>query len=811
MHWHYLMNALFKNLTKYIGLSIILVGCATIAQHKLDQRWGEAQVRERSVASTEHSIPEYHRDIQPIFDKRCVTCHACYDGPCQLKLDTYDGLDRGASKELVYDGTRLLASAPSRLGVDEKNTQAWRERDYYPVLNERVQTQEANLYGSLLYRMLLQKKQNPLPDTKQLDDEVFDFSTSRAQECPTIEEYEDFAKSHPQLGMPFGMPAISDEDFSTVEQWIEAGSPVKALAPLGKHYLDKVKLWEEFFNGGSNKERLFARYAYEHLYLGNLWFEELGHTQYFKLVRSRTPSGSLIDEIASRRPFDDPNVDRVYYRLKPVRGTIVDKTHMPYALNAKRMEKWKAWFITPEYEVPSLPSYVPEEASNPFLSFKYLPVSARYKFMLEEAEYTIMGYIKGPVCRGQVALNVIEDHFWVFFVDPDIPTMLFDHSIAQNDVDARIEHLRLPAAEQSNASPFDIWTRYSELQERHLNDKLAYMNSKAQEGAEIGLGLIWNGRPLLAQDAHGEAFNQNAALSIFRHFDNATVVKGLHGRQPKTAWVINYSLLERIHYLLVAGFDVYGNVGHQLNTRLYMDFLRMEGESNFLMLLPEHIAASEFLSWYKGAESEVSSYLGLLQKTNLRRSNLSYQTDDPKSELFAKLSEYLGDKVLPEPSVLNGRILDKKPKVDKQLARLSTLRGKGLALLPELSMVRLTLDDGQQTVFTIALNRYHQNVSSLFMEEKRLKLDGFNLTLYPGVLGSYPNTFYDVHEHQLERFVDRLSNLTTEEDYRSVLDTFAVRRSDENFWSYVDWLHAWYRTHQAMKAGVIDLNRFENR
>ncbi len=66
---------------------------------------------------------------------------------------------------------------------------------------------------------------------------------------------------------------------------------------------------------------------------------------------------------------------------------------------------------------------------------------------------------------------------------------------------------------------------------------------------------------------------------------------------PKTAWVIDYSLLERIHYLLVAGFDVFGNVAHQLETRLYMDFLRMEGEQNFLFFLPpdERIRPARFL------------------------------------------------------------------------------------------------------------------------------------------------------------------------------------------------------------------------
>ena len=44
--------------------------------------------------------------------------------------------------------------------------------------------------------------------------------------------------------------------------------------------------------------------------------------------------------------------------------------------------------------------------------------------------------------------------------------------------------------------------------------------------------------------------------------------------------MLSYPLFERIAYLLVVGFDVFGNVAHQLDARLYMDFLRMEGEFN---------------------------------------------------------------------------------------------------------------------------------------------------------------------------------------------------------------------------------------
>jgi len=798
-----------KRLVQFFLFSIVIVGCAVVAERELDQRWGVETIQDRTRTEIPQGTPEYHRDIQPIFDKRCVTCHACYDGPCQLKLTEYDGLDRGASKELVYDGTRLLASEPSRLGVDAKSTQAWRQKGYFPVLNERAQTPEANLYGSLLYRMLAQKRANPLlvqdgvdhedplSPVEALDEDDFDFSTSRDQECPTISEYASYVDDHPQWGMPYGLPAISDGDFDMIKRWIEAGSPVQPLPPLAAAYQDQIAKWEAFFNGQSNKARLFARYAYEHLFLANLWFEALGNSQFFKLVRSRTPSGEAIDEIASRRPFDAPGVDHFYYRLKPVRSTIVDKTHMPYALNDQRMQNWSEWFLEPEYTVQTLPSYAPERASNPFVTFKDLPTKARYKFMLEEAEFTIMGYIKGPVCRGQVALNVIEDHFWVFFIDPDIPTMLYDPAV----VERAAKHLRLPAAEQSNASPLSVWIKYADLQEAHLQDKSRYIQSKSKLGAGLSLNLLWD----------GDQQNTNAALTIFRHFDNATVVKGMHGPKPKTAWVISYSLLERIHYLLVAGFDVYGNVGHQLNTRLYMDFLRMEGESNFLMLLPKQDAQREMLSWYDGAEDKVESYLGVLHDGAIPLNDIRYQSNDPKNELFDMIASYLGGGLAPTQPILPVHFTDKAAGLDENIDRLKTLSGIAAEQFPELSMVRVKRSDGQQQVFTIAVNRYHQNVSSLFMEEDRLVPENYTATLYPGVLGSYPNVFFDVHELLFEHFVDRALAIEEDDDYIALVDDFGVRRSDKNFWSYADWLHIWYLVNQPGKAGIIDLNRYENR
>ena len=77
-----------------------------------------------------------------------MVCNGCYDAPCQLKLEARDGLERGASKARVYDGARLRAAEPTRLFDDAQTAEQWREKGFYPVLDDK--SPEAGL----MYRML---------------------------------------------------------------------------------------------------------------------------------------------------------------------------------------------------------------------------------------------------------------------------------------------------------------------------------------------------------------------------------------------------------------------------------------------------------------------------------------------------------------------------------------------------------------------------------------------------------------------------------------------------------------------------------
>lgn len=272
-------------MTGLLSLILILGGCAMLARQALDERFGPAD-----PARYDQPVPpprgmSYHGDVQPILERRCVVCHACYDAPCQLKLGAWEGIARGTSTQIVYDGTRLSEAQPSTLFVDAQSVSEWRARGFSAVLNERQPTPAANLAASVLARALQLKQAHPLPETPILP-ATFDFSLDRAQQCPRIEEYDTFARENPLWGMPFGLPGLSPPELATLTRWLELGAPFEGLPPLPAPLLTEISGWEAFLNGSSLKERLVSRYLFEHLFLAHLYFESDGQSHFFRLVRS---------------------------------------------------------------------------------------------------------------------------------------------------------------------------------------------------------------------------------------------------------------------------------------------------------------------------------------------------------------------------------------------------------------------------------------------------------------------------------------------------------------------------------------------
>ncbi len=751
------MNLPYRNLHAWVGLLLFATARAALAD--LD----------------------YPPDVKPIIEQRCMVCHGCYDAPCQLKLDAWAGLERGASEEKVYNGTRLVSANLTRLFEDGHSEQDWRDKGFYPVLKPDDQGQNT------VQRMLALKHRHPLPQDGGPLPDSFDFKLDRDQQCPRIADFDEFEKDYPLWGMPYGLPGLSEQEHDTLARWLEAGSPGTPLPPLPAADQQRIERWEAFFNAPDNKTRLMSRYIYEHLFIASLHFPGgVEDGRFYQLVRSRTPPGKPVNIIATRRPYDAPGSDPFYYRLQRQRTAVLDKRHMPYALNEARMTRWRELFLEPEYEVAELPSYDVEVASNPFIAFAQLPQNGRYKFMLDEAQFTIMGYIKGPVCRGQVALNVIDDHFWVVFMDPDRKSARHTPEFLAKES----KNLHLPTGGNAAVSLVE-WLHYSRDQLKFLKAKFQYIEkATGAGGVRTNLDLIWDG------DGH----NDNAALTIFRHFDTATVVKGFVGQQPKTAWVIDYSLLERIHYLLVAGFDVYGNVGHQLETRLYMDFLRMEGEQNFLMFLPQEQRIALRDHWYRGVGDYTKQYVMSDSIAHEHSTDIAYKTDRPKEELL----EMLAQRVYRARDT--GYEID-----DPELTKLQRFTGRPLDLLPETSFLHVIDPSRAEQVYTLVLNRGHTNIAQIFLEEDRRLPEEDYLTIAHGFIGAYPNQFFQMPEKELPGFVQAVTSLESEEDYANLVSRYGVRRNAPWFWRLSDRFAQEYRGLRPGEAGLFDLNRYDNR
>lgn len=735
---------------------------------------------------------DYTKDIKPVLEQRCVVCHACYDAPCQLKLGSAEGLSRGANKDPVYDGERLIQANLTRLFEDAHSTAQWREKGFFPVMSDSPRSTDENLKASVMAKILLQKQAHPLPEQKLLPDS-FELDLNSDYQCPTNDEFGDYLDDYALWGMPYGLPGLNATEHQHLVNWIANGGKNTTSIELTKQTKSTLAKWETFLNQDSLKAQLMSRYLFEHLFLVNLYLDDEQPRQFFKLVRSATKPGEEIKGIFTRRPFDDPKVERVYYRLELVTQSIAHKSHMPMKLDSSRQQRWKKWFIDTDYQVAALPSYKSEQASNPFITFAQIPVKSRYRYMLDESQNTIMQFIKGPVCRGQMALNVINDHFWVVFADPELPFVENNDQFMQQ---AR-QNIALPAEEESNALPTS-WMAYAKLEKEYIKAKSTFIEQNIKDKIKVNLDLLWD----------GDKNNDNATLTVFRHNDAATVVKGLVGDTPQTAWVLTYPLFERIHYLLVAGYDVYGNVGHQLNSRMYMDFLRMEGEFNFLNLLPIAYREKVRNKWYRGSVSKVEEYVYDANQVVIE-SDIKYLTDDPLYELYQNFKQHFA-KVSSQKHALDNAF--SQHSVLDALTTINSMQGQWLQLLPNSSIVRI-IDEATQSshFYTLLRHNAHSNISHLFDEEDRRLPQEDTLSFAPGLLTSHPNAFFSVTTKQMSDFAMALTKVSSEQDYTLLKDQYGVRRTSDQFWPFADAMHAYFSVTDPQEFGILDFNRLENR
>ena len=292
--------------------------------------------------------------VQELFNARCVQCHSCNNAPCQLKLTSYEGLRRGASKIEAIQPVRLKSIPPTRLGIDARTSGEWHKKGFFPVADDK-----ANLLISMI---------NPGPASTPAD------TVAASRTCPAnTGEFKHLAASRPEKLMPFGLPPLASAEREVLAGWVRGGQKPPAAKPaeaLAAEQALAKRRWEEFLNGQDLEHKLVARYLYEHMFLASLHFSE-SSTRYHRIVRSRTACDRPLDEIATRRPSDDPK-ETFHYCFQPAQETIVEKTLLPYTLDQAKLKRVSGLFFDPgqPWKASHWPDYQSSESTNPFVLYQ---------------------------------------------------------------------------------------------------------------------------------------------------------------------------------------------------------------------------------------------------------------------------------------------------------------------------------------------------------------------------------------------------------------------------------------------------------
>lgn len=149
--------------------------------------------------------------------------------------------------------------------------------------------------------------------------------------------------------------------------------------------------------------------------------------------------------------------------------------------------------------------------------------------------------------------------------------------------------------------------------------------------------------------------------------------------------------------------------------------------SNFLTLLPKDVRHIEHSSWYQNQSAQLSDYLQRNIAPFDQPTSVVYKTADPKRELL----DMIKDKLAP---VLDNRFEIVETgfgrKNEALLNQVNLIKGEGLRHVPQLVMIMIEGENGEEQLFTMIHNNAHSNISSLFNEEGNRDYANDDLTSY---------------------------------------------------------------------------------
>jgi len=747
----------------------------------------------------------FTRDIKPIFDTKCVACHACYDAPGQLDLRSVKGIVRGAMKVDTY-GTRMDPIEPTFVWNSPNTLDDWRKMGFFSVIEGGR--------DSIMGKMLALGHANPVKPNERFPDDIKIDQLDRQNYHPNKYEIDGYAAQYPQEGMPLAVTGLTEEEYNATMQWLEDGAPFDYEAPEPTaNELAQIQKWEEWLNAPDKRSRLVGRYFFEHLIYVQFLFEDREDANEFIIVRSTTPSGK--DPVPVYEHMANKKVDgEFYYRFLPLGMTdTVKNNRMNLLASDERLSRYKDIFYEEDWSVEQLPGYTEAERYKPLIVFRAIPARARWRFNLANA-WMFRGHITyGPVCHGNVATNAVRDVGWDVFESPET-------SLYVNDPQYRAEVDPLLSLMQTPKNMAGAYLSRDKFVKQHKEFKKRALARAKEKGYRSNFSDLWR----------GEHPDDQPLTAFVRHDDNAYVVEGnwVPFEFPKAINVWDLASYEGAFYSPVVNFDVYGDtIGQVFGARVQFGLSRVDGERNFLRFLPREVRRPMWKSWYLGELSEErwKKIEAHYPPDDTIPTDIKYSTNDPKREFYERFLEYLGSRVNANDPINRPKPGDDPDRVTKALISIvaasrqqePTWR-KFKTFLPEAAFLRIDRSGQEPTIYTMTHNRNYATKAFMTEDLEEDQPGKAKVAIVEGAYTAYPNFMFVINEDEIEKFAASLIDVETQDDLTAIVERWGIRRSSPDFWSVLNSVTAYVkRTNPSGapqraggRAGTFDINRYKN-
>lgn len=764
----YSMHLAYRTFVKALFLTLFLSNLVSA---------NETFYRNHEFATEQNLQDKFSSEIKPILDKRCVVCHSCSEAPCQLKLESIEGIKRGAHNKAAR-GSALFSRQGQRLFFDADSVSEWRDKGFYSVIDPVTYNRKEE-YPIMLKALLKGHEEGLAAQGKAKISKDYGYQVE---------------------GMPYKLaPLNTQTELMPLVNWLTQGAQVPnedAIETMRtSRYPDVVKKWEDFFNGTSVKERWTARYLYEHLFETHFYIDE-APGEFFEIVRSTTKSPDRIQAISSRHETDgpygadtdlmnDPNKP-FFYRLRKIHSTIVFKNHIIHHVNDAKLAGLKKLFLDSDWG-PNVESYkLNYEHPNPFFAFRAIPAKIKYTWMLENAEMLMKVIMSGPNCRVNDAGSMIWDSYVAIYLKPEA-----DVTVQYPDFfEKAAKDLLIPRFKGSKKRYF---TQYKKEQARYAKTKLNHQKAFKPEG--YTLSDIWTG--------NGQ--NKNSIISVFRHIDYASAHAGHFVSAPRTLHLLDYATFERLYYLCVVATTIRDSSVSQVPVVRYLFDLKKELEENFLSLVPEQVRDTYRAELVEKDGQKYDYDIAFALPYNSKNNGITKESVSLKENIYNILKAVFPTNLLGENSLL---ISERR---DSDLITLERLHGTNAGQashFPDITYIQVVYGNGVTKYFTLLVNRYHKFLNRIMTDSdswdpKRDKFEVLN-----GIQIDFPYKIYSVPVGNLGQFVTDTMGVTSREDYEEFDKKYAIQKTNINFWNTVDNIHAYFHRTNPLGAGVLDFSKY---